>query len=371
MLPKTTSLPIINYGNRPLYDAIRDRTSLDLGKTLNHAWRYLSREDKEALEANAPADNKECTEIVDAWIARLQLIRSALSNFPTLLSPIVAPPAAHALTGPDRVTEDRKTALMEPVKQVLTPEATKKECLERDQYQCVMTGHKAADGFKIAVAYIIPPELANHPQCRHLDFWKMLDIFYGKPATDTLFAALLDRIHSLQNLVSLDNVIYEPFVNGNLILTPMTDDEWPMHPLYNHVGDYWLSAESNLAVVGPGINLSRLEGCGGEEGTLYQRGKVRVAYRVPTAGEAHPAALPSYFALRSSILLLKHICEHIPSWQHNLPSLVTSTTPTPLSSRNTSNVWSPRTDHRDDIGNDTVLGAIAILDEWVNAGDLS
>ncbi|KAG0641075.1 hypothetical protein HOY80DRAFT_1114795 [Tuber brumale] len=353
MLPKITSAPIINYGDQPLREAILACTSMALGNALNQAWRYLPRHDQEALETNAPADHDECTQVVDAWVTRLQLIRSALADFPTPISPTVACRTAPGHSGPHPASEGGNILERQPVEQFTTPDATKKACLECDDNQCVMTGHKSSDGFKIEVAHIIAPEPANHPGCRQLDFWKMLDIFYGTPANDTLFTGVLDRIHSLQNLISLDKVLHDQFVNGDLTLTPKTDDQYPMHPLYYDVGDYWLSVESNLVVAAPDIDLSRLAGCGGEAGILYQRSKVRMAYQDTKAGQSHTAALPSHFALRASILSPKHICENTPSWEYNLPPVETSSTSTPVSSLNTNDC------------------AIAILEEFVTSPDFA
>ena len=90
------------------------------------------------------------------------------------------------------------------------------------------------------VVPIIPFAFANHPRCQDLDFWKMLEIFYCSEAIDAMFAGLLERVNSLENLVTLDNSIHAMFNSGALTLTPGTATWDPIPVINDYTGGYWL-----------------------------------------------------------------------------------------------------------------------------------
>ena len=60
----------------------------------------------------------------------------------------------------------------------------------------------------------------------------MLEMFYGSEAIDNVFAGLLERVNSLENLVTLDNSIHPMFNSGALTLTPETAT-WDPIPVIN------------------------------------------------------------------------------------------------------------------------------------------
>ena len=85
---------------------------------------------------------------------------------------------------------------------------------------------------------IIPFAFATHPRFRDLDFWKMLEMFYGSEATDNFFARLLEPVNSLENLITLDNSIHAMFNSGSLILTPETATRDPLPVINDYRGGY-------------------------------------------------------------------------------------------------------------------------------------
>ena len=356
-----------------LEKVIQDHTNLQLRSTLGLAFFYMTHQHQQELLANAPLDFNECMQAVNAWIGRLNIITSALENFPTFLSETKTSTLADNVTPPCPMSRNTREIVTAPEEQEgpsnLNP-ISKKHCLERDQYQCMITGRKSSDGFQINVERIIPFAIANHPDCRRLDFWNMLEMFYGREATDNLFAGVLEGIDHVENLVSLDSSINTKFANGTLTLTPQTLTDYSMHPLEDHTGDYLLSVDYTRECG----SLQNIESSKvlttGEVGTLYPRCKVPITYSKEIPGHTNTFPLPSYFALRASILSLKHLCEPTPIWQYLPSPTCPSLSPSPGSSIVTTDDQSTQPAPCDATGNGPVLAASSILYELVDSGAL-
>ena len=224
--PATYLRPFVNQNAGP-----------ELREILGHTRKFMTRQLRQELLAEVSPDTNECTQAIDMWITLLNLIKSGLANFPMLIdggwtstttqSLTIAPPA-------DETTQAQQTS---PSKAPIIA------CLERDQYQCIITGRKVSDGSGTEVVPIIPFAFVNHPSCRDLDFWKMLEMFYGSEATDKLFAGLLERVNSLENLITLDNSIHAMFNSGRLNLTPEKARIDPIPVIGDYRGRYWLKVQ--------------------------------------------------------------------------------------------------------------------------------
>jgi len=356
-----------------LQKVIQDRTNLQLGSTLGLAFFYMTHQHQQELLANAPLDFNECMQAVNAWIGRLYIITSALESFPPFLSETKTSTPPHNVTPPCPISRNTCEIATAPEGQegpANLNRISKKHCLERDEYQCMITGRKSSDGFQINVERIIPFAIANHPDCRKQDFWNMLEMFYGQEATDSLFAGVLDRIDHVENLISIDSSISTIFANGTLTLTPLTLTDYSMHPLQDHTGDYLLSVDYTQECG----SLQNIESSKvlttGEVGTLYPRCKVPITYSKEIPRYTNTFPLPSYFALRASILSLKHLCQPTSAWQYLPSPTCPSLSPSPASSIVTTNGQSTQPAPCDATGNDPVLAASAILYELVDSGAL-
>ena len=186
----------------------------ELREILGHTRKFImTRQLRQDLLAEVSPDTNECTQAIDMWITRLNLIKSGLASFPMLIdgggtstttqSLTIAPPK-------DGTTQAQRAS---PI------QASIAACLKRDQYQCIIIG-RISNGSGKEVVPIILFAFANHTNCRDLDFWKMLEMFYGSEATDKLFAGILERVNSLENLITLDSSIRAMFNSGSLTLTP-------------------------------------------------------------------------------------------------------------------------------------------------------
>ena len=364
--------PAINYSKTPLRQAILDRTSLELGRTLNCVFHHLTRQFQQELGAYAPADVNECTEVIDKWIGRLNMIRSALANFPTLPSHHHMSTSRQSATISDSNSSTTHPRVRTPVQDTTYSQVFKADCLARDQYQCMITGRKRSEGFHTEVAHIIPVALASSLDCRNLDFWQMLEMFYGLQSTNTLFTRLHNTINSLQNLISLDHSIHSRFITGSLILTPKTREDYPMHPLNHHTGDYWLSVDYRSKSGKPELIESTKVLNTGEVRTLLPRSTIHIEYHEPIPGLISRFPLPSYFALRASLLSLKEMCEYTaPSPLLEVPGSSAATlTPSPAISIDTSDGLSTDIAASHYPGADQVLAASAILQQLVDSGVL-
>ena len=336
----------------------------ELREILARTRKFLTHQLKQELLAEVPADNNEWTQAIQMWITRLNVIKSGLASFPILVdgggtstttqSLTIAPPA-------DGTTQ---------AQQANPSQASIAACLERDQYQCIITGRKFSDGSGTEVVPIIPFAFANHPRCRDLDFWKMLEMFYGAEATDKLFAGLLEPANSLENLITLNNSIHPMFNNGSLTLTPERARRDPIPVINDYRGGYWLNLEyppwpRRLELIQSTKGLRS-----GEVRTLYPRSKIAIACHEGMPGQASTLPLPSYFALRAFLLSLKNLCAFKPLPHHPLPPpgpFLTSSPVTPV------RYWNQNPIDSATSGSpcaDPVLAASAILQALVDAGAL-
>jgi len=99
-------------------------------------------------------------------------------------------------------------------------------------------GRRSEDGFALKVAHIFPYALANNDACRELDFWRVLELFYGLHITNRIFNAIRWNVNCLANLITLDNSVHFMFDNGRLTLTPETTEGVGIPILNNHRTDY-------------------------------------------------------------------------------------------------------------------------------------
>ena len=334
---------------------------------------------KQELFAKAPTDTNERTQAVGKWITRLNLIKSGLASFPMLIdgggTSTTTEPLTVALPADGTSTTTEPLTIAPPanettqVQQAGPSQASITACLERDQYQCIITGRKVSDASGTEVTPIIPFVFANHPSCRGLDFWKMLEMFYGSETIDAVFAELLERFNSLENLITLDNSIQAIFDSGALTLTPGTKMRDPIPVINDYTGRYWL-------IIGyPGLHYSEYiqstKGVStGKVRVLYPWSKITIARRKAMPAHASTLPLPSYFALRAFVLSLKNIIADKPLPPDALSSPGASLTPSPVTPVNYWNQYpiDSATSHSPCV--DPVLAASAILQALVDVGAL-
>ena len=406
LIPLTIHIRMSSHGeiispqatDRPapdIYAFVIHYSDPELREILDHTFRLMTHELKQELLAKLSPGTNEFTQAIDMWITRLNLIKSVLASFPMLIDggrtsttaePLtIAPPADGTSTTTEPPTialpADETSTTIEPltiappasgttqVQQAGPSEASITACLERDQYQCIITGRKLSDASGTEVVPIIPFALANHPSCRDLDFWKMLEMFYGSEATDKLFAELLERVNSLENLITLDNSIHAIFNSGALTLTPGTATWDPIPVINDYTGGYWLD------IGYPGVRyaeyIQSTKGLStGKVRILYPWSRITIASHEAMPGHASALPLPSYFALRAFVLSLKHSIADNLLPLDALPPLGASLTPSPLTPVNYWNQYPIHSPTSDSPCADPVLAASAILQALVDIGAL-
>jgi len=320
---ETISPPATNYLAPDLHAFVNHHAGEELREILGHTFQSMTHELKQELFAKAPTDTNECAQAVGIWITRLNVIKSGLASFPMLVDGggITATIESLTIAAPaDGTTQ---------AQQASPSQASISACLERDQYQCIITGRKFYDGSCTEVVPLIPFAFANHPRCRDLDFWKMLEMFYGSKAIDTLFAGLLERVNSLENLVTLDKSIHAMFNSGGLALTPGTATRDPIPVINDYRGGYWLDINYDQGVCSPDFIQSTKGFSPGEVGKLYPCSRIAIAYHETMPGYARTLPLPSYFALRAFVLSLKSIIAYKPPLANELSLSDASSTPSP------------------------------------------
>ena len=273
----------------------------ELRNIFSHTLKFMSHQLRQELLAEVPTDTNECTPAIQRWITRLNIIISGLASFPMLIDGggisttmealTIAPPA-------DGTTQAQQASLSQAV--IIA-------CLERDQYQCIITGRKFASRSGTEVVPIIPFAFASHPRCRDLDFWKMLEMFYGSEAAEKLFVELLESANSLENLITLDNSIHGMFNSGRLTLTPEKARRDPIPVINDYRGGYWLNIQYPHGRRLPGAIQSTKGFRAGEVRTLYRWSRIGIACHEGISSPASTLPLPSYFALRTFVLSLKNI----------------------------------------------------------------
>jgi len=288
----------------------------ELRNILNNSYSHMTTQLRKDLFANAPTDISERTHLVEIWIRRLNLIKFGLASFPivdaesatsTSMLSSTRPPIAHHSPHSGSTLASQEDDSYIPIT----------ACLQRDQYQCIITGRKFTDNsntnFKLNVVNIIPLTLANHPSCRGLDFWKMMEMFCGVENTDKIFVNLLDKIHGLENLITLDNTVCALLDSGRLTFVPGTSLNNYIPVINDHIGSYWLEIgypqwfEQGL----PEFILSIKGLRAGQTTTLIPGSKVDIMCHLATSGDTCttlPQPSSSYFALRTFILSIKLDC---------------------------------------------------------------
>jgi len=352
----------------PLYSWLHQEAGRKLRIILDNTSARMSGPRRKELHANAPTDINERTCLIEIWIERLKLIKSGLESFPIpdsrsatstcMPSPLrlpIGPQNPHSgktLTPQENDIYDLVTA-----------------CLQRDQYQCIITGRKFTDHSNANVVHIIPFSLANHRSCRGSDFWRMMEIFFGLENTDMIFEELLDRINGLENLITLDNSVCGMLNSGNLTLIPRRSIRDRIHVINDHIGNYWLEIRYPRW---PELEIP--EFIRSTKGLLLPGSRINLRYSESTPGDACMLPLPSssYFALREFILSLKNDCAndapemrlgHSPN--HDVPFIPRPVMPGELES---GYLTYPTTCHSPSANQ--VLAAIAILEDMIDDGDL-
>ena len=156
----------------------------ELRRILANTRKFMTLQLRQELLAEVPTHTNGSTQAVQMWITRLNIIKSGLESFPMLIDGDGISTTIQSLTiasPADGTTQAQQANPSEP---------SIAACLERDQYECIITGRKFSAGSGTEVVPIIPFAFANNPGCRDLDFWKMLEMFYGSETTEKLFAGL-------------------------------------------------------------------------------------------------------------------------------------------------------------------------------------
>jgi len=186
------SPPTIDYWIPSLYPVVNICAGPELRQILSKACRCTTDQLKQELCTISPTSTDKYAWAMDAWITRLNVIRSGLGTFIALMGECGTSTAtqchSHTMTPSTSGDTTAKGTTLE--EQAGPTKASIKDCLERDQYECLITGSKFSNGPDTKVVPIIPFALENQPSCRSLDFWKMLEMFYGTEATDTIYTGL-------------------------------------------------------------------------------------------------------------------------------------------------------------------------------------
>ena len=363
------SPPATDYPAPNLYAFVNHHAGEELREILCHTFQPMTHQFRKELFAKAPTDTNECAQAVDIWITRLNVIKSGLASFPMLIDgnggstttqSLTIAPSAYGTTTHEGTTQ---------VQQASPSQASITGCLERDQYQCIITGRKTPDAIGREVVPIIPFIFANHPSCRGLDFWKMLDMFYGSEVIDRVFAGLLGRVDSLENLITLDNSIHAMFNSGSLILTPETAMMDPIPVINDYTGDYWLDIDYQGLCFSECIQSTKGLSTGAIR-TLCPGSRIAIACNAAMPGHASTIPLPSYFALRAFVLSLKIICADRPPPPDDLSFSGASSTTSPATPVGFENQYQTHSATSDSPCTDPALAASAILQTLVNAGAL-
>ena len=346
-----------------LHPCVFYRASPELRKILDRTFQSMTPQLKQELWAKPPTGTHERTQVIDMWITRLNVIKSGLASFPMLID------------GGGTGTTTQSLAITPPAdgatqaQQAGPSQTSIIACLERDQYECIMSGRKVSDGSGTEVVPIIPFAFANHPRCRDLDFWKMLEMFYGSEAIDNVFAGLLERVNSLENLVTLDNSIHAMFNSGALTLTPGTATWDPIPVINDYTGGYWLDIRCDGLPYSEYIQSTKGLSTG-EVRILYPWSRITIACHEAMPGHASTLPLPSYFALRAFVLSLKNFIAEEPLPYDAFAPTSGSLTPsffTPVEYWNQYPIHSPTSGTH---WADPVLAASAILQALVVEGAL-
>jgi len=299
----------------------REETLLDIvyqatgpqGKNfLNYGRKLLLKEYLEELESPPPQNEFQLNHMVETWITRLTTIKTAVANFPTNRHALEPRNTSTSRTGSPALsissvnsTFNQSPTAASPPQEPSTRRSAlaSQNCRTRDSNTCVITGRKDADGFTIEAAHIIPFSLGKDKQCRELPFWKMLELFFGIQAIDTMFLEISGNINSLVNLVSLDNSVHSMFDNEHLMLRPLTVTGEPLSIYGNYFDDYILVVYYPQAMSMPElIQSDRLIITGPPAiRPVYTGSRIHISYNPNWPNHLAILPRPSYFALREFV----------------------------------------------------------------------
>ena len=194
-------------------------------------------------------------------------------------------------------------------------------------------------------------------------------MFYGSEAIDAVFAGLLERVNSLENLITLDNSIHAMFNSGRLTLTPETAMRDPIPVINDYTGGYWLNISYPLGVCLPEYIQSTKGFSTGEVRTMYPWSRIGIPCHEAMPGQVPTLPLPSYLALRAFVLSLKNTLAYKPP-QLDLLLSDTSITPGPVTPVDYWNQYPTHSPITGGLCADPVLAASAILRALVIEGAL-
>ncbi|PUU82615.1 hypothetical protein B9Z19DRAFT_1061642 [Tuber borchii] len=282
-----------------LHPYILDDAGPELRDILGHAFGSMVHRLRQGLWATVTLTTNELTQAIDMWIARLNLIKSGLASFPIIIEGGGTNTTTQSLEIPSPADGTTEASQGNPSQACITA------CLQRDQYQCIVTGCKVSGGSGIEVVPIIPYAFANHSRCRDLDFWKMLEMIYSADTIDTVFTRLLVRFNHPENHITLDCSLHPMFNSGRFTVTSgkATIDQIPL--IYNHGEGYSLNIGYPFEVCYPNWIKSTKGLSNDEVRTLCPMSSIDIACHEAMPVYATSLPLPSYFMLRSLVLKLK------------------------------------------------------------------
>jgi len=240
-----------NNTARTLLQEVHSQADTEGKRFLNNAFGNLTTRNQAELKCPLPVPELEYQEVEKTWIKKLKIIESALESFLTLKGPIRQisgsptswSPAQKSTSIAASSGSSHQTAVSGSL---LQPVATRHKssvlnCLRRDGGTCRIIGHKLLERFPVQMANIIPFAQIKGAECCQLNFWKMLELFFGVESTNSLFNTLYKNINHLTNLIILDNSIHAIIDNSNILLTPFTDYDQKIGILgNNYMTNYYL-----------------------------------------------------------------------------------------------------------------------------------
>ncbi|PWW80892.1 hypothetical protein C7212DRAFT_361372 [Tuber magnatum] len=316
--------PSIDNNMPPLHSFLRPALGAELQRILDHSF-FLLRHDlqMELLDDRPDLAASDADVITAIWTTHLNVIRSVLVNFPTLRT-------SFAANTPALSTTMSGSAFGAPSQAPATASRNQPphhgpavaDCLGRDGNRCIITNRPASDWLPLDVAHIIPYALANHPQCRQFDFWKMLDLFLGAERTDVIWVMVSGSgVNGLENVFTVDKSIHSMFYKGTITFTPMTPQGSPITAATDHQGAYMLSVGYPMGMPSPELVTSgRISGTN-TAGALPAGATVPIECRQNGPQYASAIPSPSLWAIRSTIAKLQRICAYEESTAANMPSL--------------------------------------------------
>ncbi|KAG0635672.1 hypothetical protein HOY80DRAFT_1056522 [Tuber brumale] len=356
----------MNEPRKCLLDILYKKATQEQREILNHGSRYFTIDLQDQLASTPPQNPQERENILDEWILKIRIIRSALYNFPMMRtgsSNMDRRPASagqdgtvhadtmsrytlsnlgeastvaavvsdtvinnlsdstgiarsqHATIGKSKAvstprdTSDSTDKTNDPAESIIKRDhRAPTRCYRRDDFQCVITGRNADGGFAIEAAHIIPFAAANRPSCRGHDFWRMVEMFLGIDNTNKLFQEVRANLNSGANLVSLDNSTHAMYDNGALILTPLGPLFEPISVGSAPLTGYWLTVTYTMNMRIPQLIQSTKVLGPGPVRTLGPGCHVPMQYPVVPGQVIDDPPSTSYLALRALVTKLKMDC---------------------------------------------------------------